>query len=296
VKVSPSLVQRWWLAIRPHSLRTALGPVLVGGSVALFDGSFRVWAITLALAGVTLLLIGTNLLNDYFDFRNGADPPLGVGQRALQTGLIAPNDFLRGGLLAIGLGGLLGVILALNSPGEILGIGLVAALLAFFYTAPPLKLGYRGMGDAIVFGLLGPAATLGAFAATANRLALAPVLASLPIAFVVTAILHSNNLRDFAADAAAGKRTLAVWLGPRLAGRELDLLLWAAELGVVLVAVTLTPFALVGLLTVPQVWRLTGQASPGVAEGRRLMRETATLHLRLSLLLALGFAIGTLVR
>jgi 1,4-dihydroxy-2-naphthoate polyprenyltransferase len=287
---SPTLFQRWWQAIRPHSLRTALGPVLVGGCVALFTGSFRLWAFILALAGVALLLIGTNLLNDYFDFRNGADPPIGVGQRALQTHLLAPATFLRGGLAAVGLGGLLGLVLALNSPPAILGIGLVAALLGLFYTAPPLKLGYRGLGEVVVFSLLGPGATLGSYAVTANRFSLEPVVASLPIGFAVAAILHANNLRDFASDEASGKRTLAVQIGPCLAGLELDLLLWAAELSVIAAAVLLTPLAFLGLLTVLQVWRLTGRARPGLAEGRQLMRETATLHLRLSLLLAVGFA------
>jgi 1,4-dihydroxy-2-naphthoate octaprenyltransferase len=293
---SPSLIQRWWRAIRPHSLRTAVGPVLVGGSVALDNGAFRAWAFGLILIGLALLLIGMNLVNDYFDYRNGADPPIGVGTRALQTGLLAPRSFLLGGCGAIGIGGLIGMVLSLQSPVGILPLGLAGALLGFFYTAPPLKLGYRGLGEIVVFGLLGPAATFGAHAVTANRLALEPVLASLPIAFAVTAILHANNLRDYAADAATGKRTLAVRLGAKWAIKEMYVLVWAAEGAVLVVALTLTPIAGLGLLTLPRVWRLRGTIEAGVEPGRRLMVQTSALHFELSFLLAVGFVVDAVLK
>jgi 1,4-dihydroxy-2-naphthoate octaprenyltransferase len=277
-------------------LRTAVGPVLVGGSVALDEGAFRPFAFAMVLVGVALMLIGMNLVNDYFDYRNGADPPIGVGTRALQTGLLAPRAFLVGGCAALGLGGVFGVLLALQSPAMILVLGFAGALLGFFYTAPPLKLGYRGLGEVIVFALLGPAATLGAYAVAANRFAIEPVLASVPIAFAVTAILHANNLRDLAADKATGKRTLAVRVGPGWAIIEMYALVWAAEASVLVLAVILTPFAALGLLTVPEAWRLRSTVEPGVEPGRRLMARTSTLHLRLSVLLSAGFVIDATLK
>jgi 1,4-dihydroxy-2-naphthoate octaprenyltransferase len=253
-------------------------------------------AFALVLVGVATMLIGMNLLNDYFDYRNGADPPIGVGARAPQSGLLAPRAFLVGGCAALGIGGLIGVVLTWRSPTGILVLGLAGALLGFFYTAPPLKLGYRGLGYVTVFSLLGPAATLGAYAVTANRFTLEPILASLPIAFAVTATLHADNLRDFAADASTGKRTLAVRLGSKWAVKQMYALLWAAEAAVLVVALILTPFTALGLLTVPEVWRLWGTVQPGLAPGRRLMARTSTLHLRLSVLVAAGFVIDALLR
>src|SRR5579885_2705809 len=96
----PSLAVRWWRAIRPHSLGTAVAPVLVGGGVAVHDGGARPWAFALALVGVALLLVGVNLGNDYFDYRSGADPPIGTGPRPLQSGLLSPRSFLWGSLVA----------------------------------------------------------------------------------------------------------------------------------------------------------------------------------------------------
>src|SRR5947208_3002301 len=132
-----SLVARWWRAIRPHSLGTALAPVLVGGSVAARDGSFRWWAFVLAALGVALLLVGVNLGNDYFDYRSGADPPLGVGSRPLQSGLLSPRAFVSGSVVAFLVAGVLGIILAFASPPEVLLLGVGGAVLGFFYTAPP---------------------------------------------------------------------------------------------------------------------------------------------------------------
>ena len=289
------LAARWWQAIRPHSLGTAIAPVLVGGGVAVHDGVARPWAFFLALVGVALLLVGVNLGNDYFDFRSGADPPIGVGQRPLQSGTLAPHWFLIGSLIAFGVAGLIGVGLALASPREVLILGVVGAVLGFFYTAPPLRLGYRALGEVVVFLLLGTGATLGAYAVTANRFAWLPVWGSIPVGFVVAALLHANNLRDLADDARTGKRTLAVVLGEFGAVREYGVLIWGAEVAVLLLAVTATPLAALGLLTLPLAWRLSREAAPGRESGRKLMRGTAGLHLRLAVLLMLGFALTPLL-
>jgi 1,4-dihydroxy-2-naphthoate octaprenyltransferase len=245
--------------------------------------------------GVALLLIGVNLANDYFDYRSGADPPVGVGSRPLQSGVLAPTSYLTGSFVAFGLAGLAGVILALASPPLILLIGFLGALLGFFYTAPPLRLGYRGLGELIVFLTLGVGATLGAYVVTTADFQPRVVLASLPIALTVTALLHANNLRDLTDDARSGKRTLAVRLGKRRAEFEYACLIAGAEAAVLVLALVQTPLVLVALVTLPQAWRLAKPAIAGAADGRYLMRETATLHLRLATILALGYAASRFV-
>lgn len=269
-----------------------MAPVLVGGGAAVHDGAIRPAAFALALLGVVLLLVGVNLGNDYFDFRSGADPPLGVGTRPLQAGLLAPGWFLASSLGALLAGGAIGIGLAVASRPEVLLLGTAGSLLGFFYTAPPLRLGYRGLGEPIVFALLGPGATLGAYVVTANRLSLGPALAGVPIGLVAAALLHANNLRDLADDARAGKRTLAVRLGSTWAIREFRVLLWGAELVVVGLAVLVTPFLALGLLTLPEVRDLTRTVEPGLAPGRELMRRAARLHRHLAVLLAVALALS----
>jgi 1,4-dihydroxy-2-naphthoate octaprenyltransferase len=286
------LARRWWRAIRPHSLGTAVAPVLVGGGLAIRDEGARPWAFALALLGVSLLLVGVNLANDYFDFRSGADPPLGVGRRPLQARVLAPRTFLVGSFAAFALAGLAGVTLVLASPPAVLLLGLAGAFFGFFYTAPPLRLGYRGLGEPVVFLTLGLGATVGAFTVTAGQFSLTPLVAALPNAALVTALLHANNLRDFATDSRTGKRTLAVRLGWTGALREYQTLLGLAALALLALVVRLTPWAALGLLLAPAWWAAFRAARPDHAEGGALMRATASLNLALAALLSLGFTLS----
>jgi 1,4-dihydroxy-2-naphthoate octaprenyltransferase len=75
-----------------------------------------------------------------------------------------------------------------------------------------------------VFIFMGPVIVLGAYYIATLRLAWQPLVASLPIAFLVAAILHANNLRDIETDMANGKLTVASLLGRRGARMEMVLL------------------------------------------------------------------------
>lgn len=286
-----SLPRRWWLAIRPHSLGTAVAPVLVGGGVAAGNGAARPWAFVLAVLGVALLLIGVNLANDYFDFRGGVDPPIGVGPRPLQRGLLSPGTFLRGAFAAFILALACGLALVLSSPTEVLLVGLAGALLGFFYTAPPFRLGYHGFGELVVFACLGPGAAFGAYAVIAGRFSALPLAAALPVGFTVTALLHANNLRDRDVDLRAGKRTLAVRLGPVGALREYQALVLAALLATAALALLVTPLAALGLLVAPIEVALARRVARGPVDGRDLMARTANLNLNLAILLTVGFGL-----
>lgn len=293
--VPDSLAARWWLAIRPHSLGTALAPVIVGGGLAIRDGSARPLALILAFLGVGLLLVGVNLGNDYFDYRQGADPPIGRSNRALQRGVLPPRWFLIGGFVAFGLGGACGVLVVVNSPRSVLLLGVAGALLGFFYTAPPFRLGYRGLGEIVVFLTLGEGAVLGSYVVTAARWSWLPLIVGIPISLTVTAILHANNLRDLDEDRRSGKRTLAVRLGTDAAIWEFRILIVGALAAVAAVAVLLTPLALAGLLSVPWAWQAIQATIVRPVGGRALMRLTSALHLRLAVFLGVALAVGGLI-
>jgi 1,4-dihydroxy-2-naphthoate octaprenyltransferase len=259
-------------------------------------GTFRPVAFLAAFFGVTFLLIGVNLGNDYFDFRSGADPPIGVGPRPLQAGWLKPRDLLFGSIVAFVLAAALGLGVVGSSPREALYVGVAGAVLGFFYTAPPLRLGYRGLGEVVVFLALGPGAVVGTSIVASGATSLMPALAAVPIGFTVTAILHANNLRDFVTDERSGKRTLAVILGWDAAVSEYYLLIAAAMGAVVVLALAVSPFAALGLLALPLAWPLLRGRITRDLNGRRLMRDTAALNLRLALLLSLGFAISRFAR
>lgn len=274
----------------------------VGGACAVLTGQFGWLPFLLALIGSVALQAGTNLTNDYHDHRLGADHSGSLGpSRVIQLGWISPRAMLRAGLLAFAIGCACGLALAAIAGWPILLIGLVGVPLAYAYTAPPLKLAYRGLGEATVFVLMGPLMVVGTYLTMARdvegvRIAL---LLAIPIGLHVAAILHANNIRDLADDRALGKRTLATIVGLDWAKREYDALVWGAfALTAAYIATGLAPWtSVLVVLSLPAAFRASrvirvGQAALDFAGS---VKQTAAVHAQFGLLVALGTAIARLL-
>ena len=177
------------------------------------------------LAAATLLLAliahaGGNVLNDYHDARSGADAantqglfPFTGGSRLIQQGVVseAQTRQLALALLLVLVPG--GLWLAVRSGGGLLLIGLVGVGLAWAYSAPPLALMRRGLGEAAV-ALIWWLVVIGADYVQRGRFFLIPAVVAVSYALLVANILLVNGLPDAASDVRTGKRTLAVRLGP----------------------------------------------------------------------------------
>ncbi|HEY0880416.1 MAG TPA: 1,4-dihydroxy-2-naphthoate polyprenyltransferase, partial [Archangium sp.] len=88
----PSPVKAWFLATRPRTLVAGIVPVAVGSAMAFRDGRFSLLPAIAALIGALFIQIGTNLVNDYFDFKRGADTVDRLGPpRATQQGWLSPS-------------------------------------------------------------------------------------------------------------------------------------------------------------------------------------------------------------
>jgi len=205
----------WLMAARPRTLPAAVAPVLVGTAAAYYFAEDVRWlAFAAALAGSILIQIGTNLANDYSDAKRGADTAERLGPvRVTSAGLIAPRRVLHATWIAFGLAALTGVYLATVAGPEIIAVGLVSILAGVLYTGGPRPYGYAGMGELFVFLFFGLVAVNGAYYVQLEEIDALPVLLSVAVGFLSTAILVVNNLRDMQTDARAGKRTLAVRLG-----------------------------------------------------------------------------------
>jgi 1,4-dihydroxy-2-naphthoate octaprenyltransferase len=302
----------WWRATRPFSFTATLVPVALGAALApapslsgaapgpLDSPPARLALFALTLVGALGVHAGANMINDYYDHRNGLDNAASLGpSKTIQEGLLTPPQMLGGGLAAFALGALLGLALvALRGPA-ILWLGLVCLPLAFFYTGSPLRLAYHGLGELLVAIFMGPVMILGAYYVQAGRFDLAPALSSLPVALLVAAIMHANNLRDIEPDRARGKVTVANLLGPARAAWEYHLLvLGAYALVAALVAArVLSPGALLILLTLPLALSLVRRvaATQEPVALNAVLRRTAALHARFGLLLIAGVLLPTLL-
>jgi len=295
-----SRLRLWFLAIRPFSFTASVVPVLVGSLLG-FREAVHPLHFLLALFGAVAIHAGTNLVNDYYDHVKGADGPHSLGPSGvIQRGLLTPRAVLTAGLLCFAAGSAAGLLLVALTGPALLWLGVASVLAGFFYTAGPLALAYIGLGEVTVFVFMGPIIVLGAYYVQTERWAWTPVLVSLPVAFLVTAILHANNMRDIEDDRRSGKRTVATLIGRRWSCYEYYVLVGSAYLALLALVLTgILPWtALIALATVPlaaRAVRLTATAT----HPRRLnavLANTAHLHMRFGLLLSLGLAAGLLVQ
>jgi len=285
----------WLMALRVPSLTASVIPVLVGTALAA-DEAFRPGLFVLALLASMALQGGTNLVNDYFDHVQGVDSTISLGPSGvIQRGVLSPGVVLAGGFVAFGAGAALGLAITALVGWPVLALGVASVLAGYAYTAPPLKLAYRGLGEATVFVFMGPVIVMGAAYVQIEAWTWEALLASLPVGLLVASILHANNLRDIEEDRAHNKRTLASLFGRPAADYELAALVAGAYVAAVaLVAAGAAPLtALVALVSLPVALRLfrTLARSRSARSLNRVLLGTVRLHLAFGLLWALGFAL-----
>jgi 1,4-dihydroxy-2-naphthoate polyprenyltransferase len=294
---------------RAPFLTATLVPVLLGACVAYAQSGFlRIGLFLLTLVGALAVQVGLNMSNDYHDHLTGNDAahpqptPFSGGSRVIQEGLLQPGQVLAISAACYLVGAAIGLYLARVRGWPILAIGVVGMILAYQHNAPPLRLAYHGHGLAeVAVGIgFGPLMVAGTYYVQVQRLDGEMLLASLPVALLIAAVLTINTLPDIVADRSVDKKTLAVVLGPDGA-----IAVYAAEvLGaylVVAVAVVMGIIPLLGLLALLplpiairsiQVARRSGGRMPDILPANA---ATIQLHLFTGLLLCLAYALAGLL-
>ncbi len=214
-------VLRYAMATRPAFLSVTFVGVLVGWASA-WAGGANVSAFSAGLTMIFALVAhaGANVTNDYYDALSGCDEaneerlfPFTGGSRFIQNGVLTPHQ-----VKVFGYALLLAVIppglwLAAHSAPGLVAIGAAGLFAGWAYSAPPLKLQARGIGE---FGITAAWAlvVVGADFVQRGAFSFGPVAAGLGFALLVANVLYINQFPDIRADAKAGKRTLVVRLGP----------------------------------------------------------------------------------
>lgn len=289
-----SKVDRWILAARPKTLWAATAPVIMGTAMA-FGGGRGAWLpAMMALLGALAIQVGTNLANDYYDWKKGADGEERLGPtRMTQAGLISPSAMRWGIAVAFLLASVAGLYLVYRGGWVIALIGVLSILSGIFYTAGPYPLGYIGLADLFVLIFFGPVAVGGTYYVQALSIEPAVVAAGLAPGLFSVAILAVNNLRDVETDARSGKKTLAVRFGKRFARMEYVVsILLACFIPVALflhdgnhpwsLMVLIVP--VVGMTSLKTVW-----TCPGGAVLNEVLAATGRLLLVFSVLFSIGW-------
>ena len=296
-----SKVRAWYQALRPRVFTATYVPMGLAGIAALADGVFEAGAFLLALIGTLFLQSAANLINEYADYRRGADRLKEAGQgMIIKHKILEPAIVCAGAILTTLAGCLIGLYLLAPSGPLLWLIGIGGVLVAITYTAGPFPLAYNGLGEIAVAVFMGPAIIVGAYYVMAPAVSDARIaelcLISLPVAFMVSAILHANNIRDMEADRAVNKRTLAVIFGIRFARAEFMLLVIGAYVAQALVVAAglMPPITLLTLITLPEALRLIRifNTSAAVPLMHQAQGRTAKLHGQLGLLMVVGWSLS----
>ncbi len=224
-------VKAWLREARALFLLFVALPVIMGAAAAYAyrPEGFSLLYCILSVVAMMSLHAGTVILNDYFDYKSGADvinrerTPYSGGSGLLPEKVLSPRQVLAAGVLCFLLSVLIGLFIVLTRSPVVLLLGIVGGAIGVCYTAPPFMLAYRGLGE-IARLIATPLMALGGFlvqvpaASADSMLSLAlplssVIAASLPVAFLNLAALFIFEFPDFEADSIVGKKNLVVRLG-----------------------------------------------------------------------------------
>jgi len=206
---------------RPLFVTVSIAPVLIGFAAGCaVTSSFKARLFVLAGLAMVFLHLGANAANEYFDYISGNDAYgsnysiFSGGSKCIQKGLIAPKQVLLQGWIALMVGAGLGVVIVLITGSFIiLVLGIIGLFGGYFYTAPPLKIGYRGFGELLIMFLFGIFPVFGSYYLQTSQLDIFVLLPALLVGGLVFLIILINEFPDHQADAAVNKETLVVKMG-----------------------------------------------------------------------------------
>ncbi|MBM4338689.1 MAG: prenyltransferase [Deltaproteobacteria bacterium] len=245
----------WWKAFRFHYTSASFMPGILGGMIAwTYDGQFYAGYFLLVLLGLVLNHLALNMTDDYYDFRHLVDVldthgnPYAGGSGTLSKGLISPgqmrNVFTIFYIIAIGIGIVLGI---LRGP-FVLFLLAFGFFCAFFYTAPPIRFGYRGLGEITQLLCFGPGIGLGAYYVQTQNLSWEAFWGTLPFGIMLFSMITINEIPDYLEDRKAGKMNLVARFG-RKAGVKLFVLSLLSAYGAILMGILFRKIPVIGLIS-----------------------------------------------
>lgn len=296
------------MEVRVPFFTASIVPIILGTAIAFNITQSINWSYFLfALIGGIFLHAGANVINDYFDHLTQNDEinkefvrPFTGGSRLIQEGLLSPKEVLIEAVVCLLVGSIIGLYLSYKLGWVILLIGIFGVLSATFYVFPRINLVGLGIGEALIginFGIL---MTFGAYYVQTGNFSWVPIVASLPVALLITAVLYINEFQDAKADQAVGKNHLVVRLGKKQAVSGYILIMLLTYLIVVIGVITdtLPPVSLIALLTLPLALKSIRVAQEHYDDSIKLVPANASTimnHLFTGLLLVISFVLDEVI-
>jgi 1,4-dihydroxy-2-naphthoate octaprenyltransferase len=245
----------WFKAARAPFLVVSFIPSVLAGLIARYHGSFDALLFGVVTLGVVMAHSAADFVDDYFDFRKGnlGNKEKQFHDSPLIDGRVRPGQVMAAALVCVAIAAGTGIYAFSKAGTPVLWMMGLGGFIVFFYTSPPFKLNYRGLGETALLVAFGPMIVWGVYFVLNPRFAIEPLLASLPLGIFTMNVGLVSNTFDHDDDVKSGKRTFPVRFGQARAVRLL-LVGSIAAYAVILVGVAagaMTPWALVALAGSP---------------------------------------------
>lgn len=224
-------VKAWVSEFKPMIIIMEQLPFLVATAISLkfFPATFDWFYWGMIFVAMIVFEMGAILMNDYFDFKSGNDivnkakSPFSGGSDLLVNKVIDPKKFLIMALLFFAFTTIVGLFIVATRSPFVLILGVIGVGIGIFYTAPPFKFAYRGLGEItttlatpmIIFGVvltMGNVTTIEQITGNMNMWIMTAFIAF--IVMFINAALHMYvEFPDYEADKETNKNNLIVRLG-----------------------------------------------------------------------------------
>lgn len=207
------------LATRPAFLTIAAVGCLIGFALSYFQTMhIELWACCLAMTIAVIGQASANVINDFYDSRNGSDAlnderisPFTGGSRLIQDAVLTENQVRMVGLTTIMLTVIAGVMLLqwLNA-WHLIWVGCAGLFIGWAYSAAPFRLMSRGLWGELAIIAAWTLIVAGSASLQTHGFSTTAILVGIAYGLQVANILYANQIPDIRADQSVGKRTLAV--------------------------------------------------------------------------------------
>jgi 1,4-dihydroxy-2-naphthoate octaprenyltransferase len=237
----------WFKAARAPFLVVSLIPAILGGVIAWKDGIFDWTIFTLTTVAIVLAHSAADFIDDYFDYKNGnlGNKEQQFHDSPLISGEITPKQVIWATIIclvpALGIGVYLFYLIGL----PVLLMAALGTFIVFFYTSPPFRLNYRGVGESALFLAFGPMIVFGVYYVITQQFSWEPILLGIPLGIFTMNVGLVSNTFDYEDDIKSAKKTFPVRFGQ---ANAVKLLNWGTILAFAIVVVAAI-FKEVSLLT-----------------------------------------------
>jgi 1,4-dihydroxy-2-naphthoate polyprenyltransferase len=218
----------WLNNSRKTALPQSMLPAILSVCMAMQSEYFSWMLAVLAVVGVAFVHLGSNLLDDYFDYRKNKNE---IHNQSLQPDsairmgkcnyIISQQTSLKKLLFVICLFFLLALIcgffIFLERGIIIFYFVLIGAFLSVSYSGFPFRFSYHGLGELVIGFIFGPLLMIGVFYSASGEITSSIKIISIVVGFFVSNILYTHSVMDYKHDEKVKKKTLAVLLNNKKA-------------------------------------------------------------------------------